>query len=271
MPPWPAATSAAAKTRSLYSAVNVRRFASTTTSGSGRAGLPAARASGVAPAPLRSASLRSASLRSAEATPDEEPTTTTLGFTLILLLALLTKSSQENCLSYVGTEGTKSSSEVTASSAVSLAVFSSPRSFRENRTFYQQGEMANEAARVGIESGDLDLAYQLYKKGRDLGLQEPDIKPDRKDLWEFRWEHAQARIAARRGDKAEAQKHVAAAKAILDRGVIDKSQAQFFPYLTGYVALYTGRLQDRARRLAEGQSERSVHTMSDRPGVRKTG
>jgi len=106
--------------------------------------------------------------------------------------------------------------------------------------FFQQGEMANEAARVCIESGDLDLAYQLYKKGHDLGLQEPDIKPDRKELWEFRWEHAQARIAARRGNKAEAQKHVAAAKAVLDRGVIDKAQAVFFPYLTGYVALYTG-------------------------------
>ena len=33
---------------------------------------------------------------------------------------------------------------------------------------------------------------------------------------------------------------MATAKAILDRGVIDKSQAQFFPYLTGYVALFTG-------------------------------
>jgi hypothetical protein len=47
------------------------------------------------------------------------------------------------------------------------------------------------------------------------GLKEPDIKPARQDLWNFRWEHAQARIAARRGDQAEAQKHVAAAKAIL--------------------------------------------------------
>ncbi len=105
MPPWPTTASAAANTRSLYSAVNVRRFASTTTSGSGRPGLPAARASGAAPAPLRSASLRSASLRSAGAAPDEEPKTTTLGFTLNLLLALLTKSSQESCVSYVGTEG----------------------------------------------------------------------------------------------------------------------------------------------------------------------
>ncbi len=111
------------------------------------------------------------------------------------------------------------------------------------KDFYQQGELADEAARVCIDAGDLDAAYQWYKKGHDLGLQEPDIKPDRKDLWEFRWEHAQARIAARRGNQAEAGRHVGAAKAILDRGVIDKSQAQFFPYLTGYVALYLGNYQ----------------------------
>jgi len=105
------------------------------------------------------------------------------------------------------------------------------------KNFFQQGEIADEAARVCIESGDLDAAYKWYKTGHDTGLQEPDIKPARQDLWNFRWEHAQARIAARRGDQAEAQKHVAAAKAILDKGTIPE-QAQFFPYLKGYVAFY---------------------------------
>jgi tetratricopeptide (TPR) repeat protein len=103
--------------------------------------------------------------------------------------------------------------------------------------FYQQGEIADEAARVCIDSGDLDAAYKLYQTGHDVGLREPDIKPDRKDLWEFRWEHAQARIAARRGNKEEAQKHVAVAKAVLDRGT-NPQQAPFLPYLVGYVAFY---------------------------------
>jgi tetratricopeptide (TPR) repeat protein len=78
-----------------------------------------------------------------------------------------------------------------------------------------------------------------YQIGHDTGLKEPDIKPARQDLWNFRWEHAQARIAARRGDQAEAQKHVAAAKAILDKGT-NPEQAPFFPYLTGYVPFYAG-------------------------------
>jgi tetratricopeptide (TPR) repeat protein len=107
------------------------------------------------------------------------------------------------------------------------------------KNFYQQGEVADEAARVCIESGDLDAAYKWYKTGHDTGLKEPDIQPARVDLWDFRWEHAQARIAARRGNREEAQKHVATAKAILDKGT-NPQQAQFFPYLAGYVAFYGG-------------------------------
>jgi len=111
--------------------------------------------------------------------------------------------------------------------------------------FYQQGEMANEAARVCLDNGDLDTAYNLYKRGRDLGIKQPNIPVARKDLWDYRWEHAQARIAARRGNKAESEKHVDAAKSFL-AGMKQKDtklyeqQAAFLPYLTGYVALYTG-------------------------------
>jgi tetratricopeptide (TPR) repeat protein len=107
------------------------------------------------------------------------------------------------------------------------------------KNFFQQGEIADEAARVCIDSGDLDAAQKWYKIGHDAGMKEPDIKPARQDLWSFRWEHAQARIAARRGDQADAQKHVAAAQAILDKGTIPE-QANFLPYLKGYVAFFVG-------------------------------
>jgi len=109
------------------------------------------------------------------------------------------------------------------------------------KDFYQQGEMADEAARVCIDNGDFDTAYQWYRTGHDLGLKQPDIPSDRKSLWEFRWEHAQARVAARKGDLTGAEKHVKAAKAILDNDPeMARQQAVFYPYLTGYVALYRG-------------------------------
>src|SRR5439155_3037031 len=117
------------------------------------------------------------------------------------------------------------------------------------RDFYDAGEIANELARICVEAGKLDEAAKWYRVGWETGLREPDIKADRRDLWDFRWEHAQARIAARRGDRTEAQKHVDAAKAILDKGT-NPQQQQFFPYLAGYVALYAG---DHQTALAELQ------------------
>ena len=108
-----------------------------------------------------------------------------------------------------------------------------------NRAFFDAGEVANELARVCLESGSLEQAATWYKRGYDAGLKEEGIKPERRDLWEFRWEHAQARLAARKGQAEDAHKHVAAAKAVLDKGT-NPEQAPFFPYLAGYVAFYTG-------------------------------
>jgi tetratricopeptide (TPR) repeat protein len=109
--------------------------------------------------------------------------------------------------------------------------------------FYQEGEMANEAARVCIDAGDLAEAERLYRLGRELGLEEPAPKTHSASLWEFRTEHALARLAARRGDKAAAQRHVAAARRTLDADTaMARQQERFFPYLTGYVALYTNDL-----------------------------
>jgi tetratricopeptide (TPR) repeat protein len=107
------------------------------------------------------------------------------------------------------------------------------------KDFYQQGEIADEAARVCIDTGDLDASEKWYRIGHEAGLKEPNISEARKDLWEFRWEHALARLAARRGNFAEADKDVAAAKAALDKGT-NEQQEVFFPYLVGYVAFYRG-------------------------------
>src|SRR5688572_14460008 len=71
--------------------------------------------------------------------------------------------------------------------------------------FYQQGEMANEAARAGIDAGDLQTAEKYYRLGSELGLREPEPKTHPKRLWDFRLHHALARIAARRGDAARSE------------------------------------------------------------------
>ncbi len=120
--------------------------------------------------------------------------------------------------------------------------------------FYQQGEMANEAARVCIDAGELDVAEKYYRLGTELGLKEPEPKTHPKSLWDFRLHHALARLAARRGQPAEARQHIAAARAALDSdSAMASQQERFFPYLVGYVALHTNDL-----RTAETELTRAI-------------
>jgi len=105
--------------------------------------------------------------------------------------------------------------------------------------FTGAAEIANEVARIYLESGDTASAYKWYRSGYETAQRKPNLTNADKNLWLFRWEHAQARIAAREGKADDAKQHVAAAKAALDKAN-NPDQARFFPYLTGYVAFYAG-------------------------------
>jgi len=118
--------------------------------------------------------------------------------------------------------------------------------------FYQEGEMANEAARLCIDAGDLTTAERMYKRGSELGLKEPEPKTHPKALWDYRLAHAQARLAARKGDKAEAARQVAVARKMLDADAkMAEAQERFYPYLTGYVALFTNDLTTAEQELTK--------------------
>jgi tetratricopeptide (TPR) repeat protein len=114
--------------------------------------------------------------------------------------------------------------------------------------------VANELARIKLESGDIDSAANWYKTGYDTAMRKTDMKETDKNLWAFRWAHAQARMAARRGQRDEAQKQVAAAKAALEKAN-NADQAQFFPYLTGYVAFYQGDYQTAITELQKASQD----------------
>ncbi|MBX3133556.1 MAG: hypothetical protein KF689_09260 [Gemmatimonadaceae bacterium] len=112
--------------------------------------------------------------------------------------------------------------------------------------FYQQGEMANEAARICADAGALDEAERMYRRGSELGNMQPEPRENPRVLWDFRLNHAMARLSALRGDAAAAQRYLTGARASLDAMVaVDSSlarqQERFFQYLPGYIALYTGQ------------------------------
>jgi tetratricopeptide (TPR) repeat protein len=133
-----------------------------------------------------------------------------------------------------------------------IAYWVTRRAAEPQNAHYQEGEMANEAARVCIDVGALDEAERMYRRGSDLGNMEPEPRTHPRSLWDYRLAHAQARIAARRGNAADAQRHIAEARRALDSDPkMAEAQEQYFPYLVGYVALYTNDLATAERELTK--------------------
>jgi tetratricopeptide (TPR) repeat protein len=123
--------------------------------------------------------------------------------------------------------------------------------------FYQEGEMADEGARICLDAGDPAAAEQWYRRGYALGIKEPAPATHPRSLWEYRLAHALGRIAARRGDTAEARREIAAARQALDGdSAMAAQQERFFPYLVGYVALYTNDLPTAEAELTKALSLR---------------
>lgn len=124
-----------------------------------------------------------------------------------------------------------------------IAYWVTRREAEPQNAHYQEGEMANEAARICIDAGAIDEAERMYRRGSELGNREPEPRTHPKSLWDFRLAHALARLAARRGDAAEAKRQIAEARRILDSDqAMAEDQEQYYPYLVGYVALYTNDL-----------------------------
>lgn len=135
-----------------------------------------------------------------------------------------------------------------------IAYWATREQAEPQNAFYQEGEMANEAARVCIDAGDLAAADQWYRKGYELGVKEPAPQTHTRSLWDYRLAHALGRLAARKGDKAEAERQITNARHILDSDTaMAAQQERFFPYLVGYVALYTNDLPN-----AEAQFSKAV-------------
>lgn len=124
----------------------------------------------------------------------------------------------------------------------------------KDQKFTDAAGTANELARIDLECGNIPDAAKWYKTGYETAMRKSDLSDADRDLWNFRWENAKARIAAREGKAKEADTNVAAAKAILDKGNIPDQQ-RFYPYLTGYVAYYAGNYKTAIEELQKADQE----------------
>ncbi|MEO5896880.1 MAG: hypothetical protein ABIS06_14375, partial [Vicinamibacterales bacterium] len=95
-----------------------------------------------------------------------------------------------------------------------------------------------------------------YRTGNETATKIKDLTPAQSDLWQMRWLHAQARIAARRGNVDEARTHATALKTLLDKGANDTERPQY-QYLLGYIALEAGDFDTAITELQKANLEDS--------------
>lgn len=99
-------------------------------------------------------------------------------------------------------------------------------------------EEANALGRLYLECGDTTNARRWYQTGYETARRQPDEPGSQLDLWKFRWLHAEARIAARAHDAAQARAKVAEARALVASTPALSDQGPTLAYLEGYVAVY---------------------------------
>ena len=124
----------------------------------------------------------------------------------------------------------------------------------KNQKFTDAAGTANELARIYLECGDTPEASKWYQTGYDTAMRQPNLSEADHDLWQFRWENAKARIAAREGKPKQADADVAAAKVALDKSK-NADQQRFYPYLTGYVAFYAGNYKSAIEELQKADQK----------------
>lgn len=103
--------------------------------------------------------------------------------------------------------------------------------------FAGAADVANELGRVYLEHGRIDEAERWYRLGHETAGREAGRPRGQVVLADMRWDHARARIAARRGRAAEARRYEASVKRLLDESG-DEDQQVHYPYLLGYNAFH---------------------------------
>jgi len=121
----------------------------------------------------------------------------------------------------------------------------------KNKALDGAAATANALARVYLESGDLDNAESWYTRGYETAKMIKDLPPDQVDLWELRALHARSRMAARRGNAAEADRLANQVKRLVDKGGPNEEQRPVYQYLLGYNALYAKRYDAAIGELAK--------------------
>ena len=111
---------------------------------------------------------------------------------------------------------------------------------------------ANALGRVYLETADPANARKWYELGSKCSREVQGLPQSDRDLWEMRWLHAAARMAAREGRTEDARKQVAAFEQVMQKRGKLADDNEIYRYLLGYVAYYTKDYDRAIAELAKG-------------------
>ena len=132
-------------------------------------------------------------------------------------------------------------------------------------------EAANALGRLYLESGNTKQARRWYETGYETARRQRDEPASQLELWQFRWIHAQARIAARDGHRRDARTKLAESQALVANSPALRDQATALAYLTGYVELYAGDAHAALAALAGADQQDPFVVMLEARAAEKTG
>jgi tetratricopeptide (TPR) repeat protein len=111
---------------------------------------------------------------------------------------------------------------------------------------------ARSLGRILLEAGDIANGRKWYEIGYQEWKPQSSQPESERLLWDLRWRHMQARIAAREGKIDEARKHLAEFEALMKkRGRLNEDNG-IFRWVAGYVAFYAKDYDGAITQLTQG-------------------
>jgi tetratricopeptide (TPR) repeat protein len=114
--------------------------------------------------------------------------------------------------------------------------------------FAGAGASARAIGRIYLEAGDVAKGRKWYELGYREWRPLPSQPEAEQLLWELRWRHSQARIAAREGKIDEARRLLAEFESIMQKRGKRPEDNELYRWVAGYVAYYA---KDYDRAIAE--------------------
>lgn len=111
---------------------------------------------------------------------------------------------------------------------------------------------ARSLGRILLEAGDIAGGRKWYEVGYEEWKPQPGQPASEQLLWDLRWRHMQARVAAREGKTAEAARLLSEFEDIMKQRSRPTEDREIYRWVAGYVAFHAKDYDGALAHLAQG-------------------